>query len=312
MQNWTTCAFVFPGQGSQKVGMGADFYAQSSAAKAIFDQADDLLQADLSGLMFNGPEDMLNDTYHTQAALYVCSIAMLTALQAQVPAAIPGYLAGHSLGEFTALTVSRVLSFADGLKLVRERGRLMCEAGEKQGGAMAALLGLTVVEARDICQQAQQQSGEPVVVANDNCPGQIVISGGTIGVEAAIALAADAGKRAVKLAVSVAAHSPLMSPASEAFRELLAETPMQAPQIPVYGNVSAAPLPDVAAIRAELDRQLTETVRWTESMQAIIADGATVFLEIGAGDVLNGLLKRIDRAVNRKTLGTIADLSALN
>jgi [acyl-carrier-protein] S-malonyltransferase len=297
--DWSKTALVFPGQGSQVVGMGADFYQQSAIAKAIFDEADDLLGQKFSELMFHDAE-ALNDTYNTQPALYICSMAIFRTLEQELGSVQAGFLAGHSLGELTALTVGKVLTFADGLKLVRERGRLMAEAGDKQPGAMAALLGLTMDVARQVCQEAQQQSGGVVVVANDNCPGQTVLSGELKAIDKAIELASAYGaKKAVKLAVSVAAHSPLMASASAEFSALVAQTPMQAPTVPIYGNVQALRLVDLAMIRHELDLQLTQTVRWTESVQAMIQDGATTFVEIGSGDVLTGLIKRIDRSVER-------------
>ncbi|TVR23005.1 MAG: [acyl-carrier-protein] S-malonyltransferase [Anaerolineaceae bacterium] len=310
--DWSQTAFIFPGQGSQKVGMGADFYATSPAAKAIFDEADDVLETGFSALIFEGPAAELDDTYNTQAALYVCGVAGLAALQEAIPTARAICLAGHSLGEFTALTASGALSFADGLRLVRERGRLMREAGQRNAGAMAALLGASLDVAHEICTAATLQTSAPVVIANDNCPGQVVISGAIPAVDRAIALAAQKGvSRAVKLAVSVAAHSPLMASSADAFRETLAQTPINPPQIPVYGNVSAAPLADVDAIRAELDRQLTEPVRWTPSVQAMIRDGAVNFVEIGAGNVLAGLVKRIERKAGRYVVEDMAGVSAL-
>jgi [acyl-carrier-protein] S-malonyltransferase len=307
--DWSKTALVFPGQGSQVVGMGADFYQQSPVARAVFDEADELLGQKFSDLMFHDA-DALNDTYNTQPALYICSMAIFRLLEHELGSIQAGFLAGHSLGELTALTVGNVLTFTDGLKLVRERGRLMAEAGEKQAGAMAALLGVTIETARQICQEAQAQSGRVVVIANDNCPGQTVLSGELEAIDKAIELAGQYGaKRAVKLAVSVAAHSPLMASASAEFRTLLDQTPMQTPAVPIYGNVQALRLVDLAMIRHELDLQLTETVRWTESVEAMIQHGATTFVEIGAGDVLTGLIKRIDRTVERINVDKIEKIA---
>lgn len=307
--DWSKTALVFPGQGSQVVGMGADFYQQSPVARAVFDEADELLGQKFSDLMFHDA-DALNDTYNTQPALYICSMAIFRLLEHELGSIQAGFLAGHSLGELTALTVGNVLTFTDGLKLVRERGRLMAEAGEKQAGAMAALLGVTIETARQICQEAQAQSGRVVVIANDNCPGQTVLSGELEAIDKAIELAGQYGaKRAVKLAVSVAAHSPLMASASAEFRTLLDQTPMQTPTVPIYGNVQALRLVDLAMIRHELDLQLTETVRWTESVEAMIQHGATTFVEIGAGDVLTGLIKRIDRTVERINVDKIEKIA---
>lgn len=295
MADWSTTAFLFPGQASQVVGMGQDLAAAFPSARQTFEEADDLLHFSLSDLCFNGPAEALNDTLNTQPALYVCSLATLRALQSELPEALPSFAAGHSFGEFTALAAFGALSFADGLALVRERGRLMKEAGTQYPGAMAAILSLEIDAVREICERARAETGGTLVVANDNCPGQIVISGDSATLDQALVLAKDAGaRRTLKLAVSIAAHSPLMQPASEQFRLAVEKTRFSAPQVPVYGNVSAALLLDVAAIRAELSAQLTSPVRWRESMQAMIADGAEQFVEIGPKDVLTGLMKRID------------------
>ncbi|HEX2619050.1 MAG TPA: ACP S-malonyltransferase [Phototrophicaceae bacterium] len=313
MLDWskTTTAFVFPGQGSQFVGMGADVAAAYPAARVIFEQADDLLQTHFSNLCFNGPEDELNDTINTQPALYVCSMALLRVLQTELQEAQPIALAGHSLGELTALTAAGSLSFEDGLRLVRERGRLMKQAGETSPGAMAALLGLDAAKVMEVCQQAQQQTGGNVVLANDNCPGQVVISGEVVALEAAMELAKTAGaKRAVKLAVSVAAHSPLMASASSEFQQAIAATTLHPLRIPVYGNVSAGPLDSLETIREELNNQLTQNVRWTESVQAMIVSGITHFVEIGSKDVLTGLLKRIDRNATGIAVNNLDSLRA--
>jgi [acyl-carrier-protein] S-malonyltransferase len=295
--DWTKTAFVFPGQGSQTVGMGKDLAEAFPAARQTFEEADSILGFALSDLCFNGPEDALNDTLNTQPALYTCGIATLRALQSELGDAQPAFIAGHSLGEFTALAGAGAVSFAEGLKLVRERGRLMKEAGTINPGAMAALLGLDADPVREVCARASQETGGVLVLANDNCPGQIVISGDDATIEVGMKLAQEAGaKRAVKLAVSIAAHSPLMEPASAAFRQALLATNFEKPQMPVYGNVDAAPLTDADMIRKELDMQLTHSVRWTESVQAMVAAGAETFLEFGPKDVLTGLLKRIDRS----------------
>lgn len=295
MIDWTTTALIFPGQGSQVVGMGRDLTAAYPAAAELYQQADDLLGFAFSSLCFEGPDETLNDTINTQPALYVTGMATLAALRAELGDIQPKFAAGHSLGEFTALAAAGALTFEDGLKLVRERGRLMKEAGEKSPGAMAALLGLDADRVRQLCAEAADAFGGVLVLANDNCPGQIVISGDNETLDKALEMAKAAGaKRAVKLAVSIAAHSPLMESAASAFRAVLAQTPFHPPTMTVYGNVNAAPLDSADAVRAELDAQLTQSVRWTESVRRMIADGASRFLELGPKDVLTGLLKRID------------------
>ena len=295
MLDWTATAFLFPGQASQVVGMGADIAAAFPVARQTFEQADDLLGFSLSRLCFEGPEAELNQTLNTQPALYVCSMATLRALQQEQPDALPSSAAGHSFGEITALAAVGALAFEDGLRLTRERGRVMTEAGQQNPGAMAAILGLDADAVRELCARVSEQTGKALVLANDNCPGQIVISGDVEAIEAGLVQAKEAGaKRALKLAVSIAAHSPLMVPAAAQFREVLANTPFVTPPIPVYGNVEAAPLGDASHIRHELEVQLTSPVRWTDSVRAMIAAGAETFVEIGPKDVLSGLLKRID------------------
>jgi [acyl-carrier-protein] S-malonyltransferase len=291
------------------VGMGKDIADAYPAVRDVFQQADDLLEFPLSQLCFNGPEDILNDTINTQPALYIYGIAMLKALQIERSDAAPTFLAGHSFGEFTALVVSGALSFEDGLRLVRERGRVMKAAGETSPGAMAAILGLDTDPLRQVCAQAVAQVGGVLVIANDNCPGQIVISGHNDTLEVGMALAKEAGaRRIVKLAVSIASHSPLMQAAANEFKKVLDAALFQSPRIPVYGNVTAATLTDADSIRAELSSQLTSTVRWTESVQHMIAEGADRFVEFGPKDVLSGLVKRIDGS---KPAHSLTNLSTL-
>ena len=312
MDKTTGIALTFPGQGSQVVGMGRDFTAAYSEARETFEEANDLLGFDLSALCFHGPEDELDDTINTQPAVYVCSIAILRVLQQKLPQLEPLCVAGHSLGEFSALTASGALSFSDGVRLVRERGRLMKQAGEKQPGAMAALLGMAREAVQMICHEASNVTGAPVVLANDNCPGQIVISGDTRALQTALDLASSRGARKVmRLAVSIAAHSPLMADASVAFQAALDHTNFQRPQMPVYSNATAKAFADVEDIRRTLGAQLTSPVRWTESMQALIACGATRFIEVGPGDVLTGLIKRLDRSIDRDAINTVDALDAL-
>lgn len=311
--DWQTVAFVFPGQGSQVVGMGADFYQQYATARDVFSQADDILNMPISRMMFEGPEESLNDTSNTQPAIYVCSIAILRVLQELIPKAQPAAVAGHSLGELTALTAAEALSFDDGLKLVQKRGFLMKQAGEQHPGAMAAILGLDAVTVRDICSTASEQSGQPVVLANDNCPGQIVISGDSAALKQAVKAAESVGaRRVIELAVSVATHSPLMHPAEAGFKLAVETTPFEIPRMPVYANLSALPLTSIAGIYAELEGQLTGAVLWTDLIQNMVLSGIRTFVEIGPGDVLTGLIKRIDRSVERVNIGTVSALETFS
>lgn len=307
--HWPSTAYMFPGQASQEVGMGKDIAEAYTVAHDTFLQADDILGMKISDLCFNGPEDELNDTINTQPALFVCGIATLRALQAECPEAVPGFVAGHSLGEFTALTAAGAITFEDGLRLVRERGRLMKQAGTRSPGAMAAVLGIESDAVRAVCQKIAAETGGVLILANDNCPGQTVISGDNRAIEAALpALEAAGARRAVKLAVSIAAHSPLMESASADFRNALTHVQFRKPHMPVYANVTAVPLTDVESIREELDQQLTHSVLWTDSIRAMIGAGASTFVEIGPKDVLAGLLKRISRDAERFTLNNVENL----
>ncbi|MBL8133718.1 MAG: ACP S-malonyltransferase [Anaerolineae bacterium] len=309
MVDWSKTAFLFPGQGSQVVGMGKDAAEAYPAARQLFERADAYLGFPLSAMCFEGPAEVLNDTINTQPALYVCSLALLAALRTERPEATPRAVAGHSFGEFTALAAVDALDFEDGLRLVRERGRLMQEAGKASPGAMAALLALEIEAVRALCAQAAAETNGILVVANDNCPGQIVISGEDSALERGLVLAKDAGaRRAIRLAVSIAAHSPLMAPAAESFAVAIHETRIKPPGAPVYANVSAAPLTAVADIQQELEAQLTHPVRWRESMNAMVADGLEVFVEIGPKDVLSGLMKRIAAEKTTVTVNSIDTL----
>ena len=301
MTSNTCSAFVFPGQGSQLVGMGRDVAAAFPVARDTFAEADELAGHSLSQLCFEGPAETLNQTRNTQPAIFVTSIAILRALQSTLPGAGPLMVAGHSFGQITALVAADALSFADGLALARERGRLMGEADSRAPGGMAALLGPDIDAVRQLVERARAQTGGVLVVANDNCPGQIVISGDEVTLNVALALAPEIrARKSVRLPISIAAHSPLMAPVNDEFAARVRATEMRAPAMPVYGNLGAAPLTTVAANRIELEGQLTGAVRWRESVQNMIAAGATQFVEIGPGNVLTGLLRRIDR----KTPGT--------
>ena len=309
MLDFTKTAFIFPGQGSQAIGMGKDIAEAYPIAKETIEQADDVLGMGLSKLMFEGPQEELDDTAITQPAMYVCSVAMLRALQQEIPEAKPAFVAGHSLGEFTALTASGALPFEAGLKLVRVRAQSMQAAGEKNPGGMAAILGLEISQVRQVVSSASVQSGKVVVIANDNCPGQVVISGDSEALDLAVNLAKEVGaKRALPLSVSVATHSPLMEAAKEQFTQALHEANFSDADIPVYANVCACATKSVDEIRNNLEQQLTNSVRWTESVEAMIADGATTFVEIGSKNVLTGLMKRISRDVTGISIQDLASL----
>lgn len=311
MVDWSKTAFVFPGQGSQVVGMGQDFADSYAVAHETYAQADALLGYRLSEIMFSGPADALDDTLNTQPAMYVNSIAILRVLQQELPAAQPAFVAGHSLGELTALSAAGALAFDAGVPLVHERARLMQEAGKLHSGGMAAILGLTPEQVREICKQASAQTGEPLVLANDNCPGQIVISGDKATLDVALELAKAAkARRAIPLKVSVAPHSPLMAPAEADFTKAVEKTRFEPPSIPVYANISAQPLRDVPSIRRELEAQLTNPVHWTDSVQNMIAAGVETFIELGSKDVLTGLLRRIDKTKTGLTLHSVEALQA--
>ncbi|MGJ3238445.1 MAG: ACP S-malonyltransferase [Anaerolineae bacterium] len=309
MIDFAKTAFVFPGQGSQAVGMGKDIADAYPTARETIEQAEDIMNMSLGTLMFEGSIERLGDTEITQPAMYVCSMAIYRAFKQELPDAQPAFVAGHSLGEFTALTVAGALSYEDGVKLVQTRGQLMKEAGEASPGGMAAILALDLDQIAQISTEAQARTGGVVVIANDNCPGQIVLSGNNGALEVAIELAKEAGaRRAIALDVSVATHSPLMEPAKDKLIVALNDAGIHTPYIPIYQNVCACPVTDPALIRTNLEKQLVSTVRWTESVEAMITQGIENFIEIGSKNVLSGLLRRI----NRGKIGiSIQDLSSL-
>ena len=298
----TKLAFVFPGQGSQYVGMGKSVAETYSSAADIFSRADEILQTDFSTLCWNGPETELNRTYNTQPAIFITSVAVLAALREAGYSTEPDFVAGHSLGEYVAYVAAGVLSFEDGLRLVRERGRLMGKAGEENPGKMAAILKLSDEQVVGICRQASDEAGW-VQIANLNSPGQVIISGSAAGIARAIELAKAAGaRRAQELAVSIAAHSKLMESANAEFAAAVENTTLHPPRIPIVGNISAEPLTTVDEIKTEMVGQLTNSVKWTQSVQYMIAQGVTRFVEIGPKDVLTGLIKRIDKTVSRASI----------
>jgi [acyl-carrier-protein] S-malonyltransferase len=295
-------ALLFPGQGSQHVGMGHDLYHAEPASRAVFDQADQELGFALSSLCFVGPEDELKDTLNQQPALFATSIAAWRAAESKGWTS-PSFVAGHSLGEFSALVVAGSLDFSDGLRLVRRRAELMKAAGDREPGAMAAILALDVGQVEEICRDAQEATGLPVQVANDNCPGQVVISGNRTALECATELARENGARkVVVLPITIAAHSALMASSTGEFAQAVDETAFADPIIPVIGNVSGEPLASPDAIRSELKDQLTSPVQWAGSMRYLLDQGTDTFIETGPGGVLLGLIKRIDRKVKRINL----------
>ena len=283
-------AFVFPGQGSQFSGMGKSLFEQHSVARALFEQADTLLGFRISDIMFNGTDEALRQTDVTQPAVFLHSVAAFLTL----PDARPDMVAGHSLGEFTALVANGTLSFEDALRLVSIRARAMQHACDVEPGTMAAVLALDDENVERICAAID----DVVVAANYNCPGQLVISGSLKGVEKACEqLKAAGAKRALLLPVGGAFHSPLMKPAEEELKAAIDATVFHQPRCPVYQNFVARAVTAPEEIKANLIRQLTGPVRWTQSVQAMIADGATRFTEVGPGKVLQGLVQKIDETV---------------
>jgi [acyl-carrier-protein] S-malonyltransferase len=308
---YRTTAFVFPGQGSQAVGMGRDLAVAFPAARQVFDEADAILGFSCSKLLWEGPDTELNDTINTQPALFVHSLAAYRAWQALYPQAAPVFMAGHSLGELSALTAAGALSFAEGLRLVRKRGELMKRAGELNPGGMAAILGVDIPTLDKVCAEASAKD-EVVQVANDNCPGQVVISGAKPALERATAGAKAAGaKRALPLAVSIAAHSPLMASIQAEWNAAVAAAAFSDAQIPVVGNVHAAPITSAADLRADIIGQMQSRVRWTESVRWLAAQGVTTFVEVGSGTVLGGLVKRILEGPVTLPLGNPLDYETL-
>ena len=297
-------AFVFPGQGSQYVGMGKDLCEQDAGVRQLFQRTDDLLGVSLSHICFQGPEDELRQTKNTQPAIFLHSVAIVRLLAETRPAMV----AGHSLGEYSALVAAGAITFEDALRLVRLRGELMQRAGELRRGTMAAVVGLQPDTVEQVCRDASHAG--VVQPANFNSPGQIVISGSVEGVHKAMELAKQAGAKLVKeLVVSGAFHSPLMETARDGLKNALDATRFQDATIPVYANVTAEPITRATDIRELLYQQVTSPVRWEQTVKNMVRDGASGFVEVGPGKVLQGLVKRIEPGVNVSGFDTYADLT---
>lgn len=305
-------AFIFPGQGSQKAGMGAELADQFSEAKAVFAEVDDALGENLSQTIFAGPDEDLTLTRNAQPALMTVSMAVLRVMEARGfnLDACAKFVAGHSLGEYAALAATGALSIADTARLLRIRGDAMQKAVPVGAGAMAALLGLDLDAARAVADAAAAEGGV-CTAANDNAPGQVVVSGDKAAVERAVVLAGEAGAmKAILLPVSAPFHCPLMAPAGDAMAEALAGVTINKPSVPVVANVRAAAIEDPADIRQALIEQVTGAVRWRESIMYMAEQGVGEFIEIGAGKVLTGLVRRIDRSLAGKAINGAADIDA--
>lgn len=305
-------AFIFPGQGSQEVGMGHDLATGFGICKEIFEKANNIIDFDLTKVMWQGPVEELNDTINTQPALFVHSIAALRLLESEFPSIKPMYVAGHSLGEITALVSAGAITFENGLRLVRKRGEAMKKAGSLNPGGMAAILGFDIHKMEVICKQVSTEKIS-VQVANDNCPGQIVISGDQVALEKAMELAKANGARKIRpLAVSIAAHSKLMTGAQIEFQ--LAITQIQdfkAAVVPVISNVKATPIHSSSDLKNDILAQLTEQVRWSDSIKYIHSKGVNRFIEIGSGTVLSGLLTRIEEDCTGIPFGNSSNIGDL-
>ena len=291
--------YVFPGQGSQAVGMGHDLYKNNQNARQVFDTADSVLGEKLSDIIFNGPMETLTLTANVQPAILTTSVAMFRA--ANLP--LPDYVAGHSLGEYTALCVSGALSLEDAIRLVRLRGEEMQKAVPEGQGAIAVILGMDINTLKKICETAEQETNGVCDIANDNCDGQIVISGATVAIERAMELAKEAGaKRAMKLPLSVPPHSRLMAPVAEKMKIALDNIEIKTPNVPLISNKTCQPMTDINEIKESLVYQITHGVRWRESVLNMVDLGITDLTEIGPGTALIGLVSRITDKINTHKL----------
>ncbi len=324
----TQVAFLFPGQGSQAAGMGADIFETSPAARRVFESADEALGIALSDLCFHGPDDVLRETINAQPAIVTVSLALLAALQASLnehtsswsSPLVPSYTAGHSVGEYAALVASGALQLKDAVRLVRERGRLMHYEGTVCPGGMAAVIGMDEGPLEEVCQEATAQAvvnlardAHPgqgrVSIANFNAPGQIVISGEQAALSVAMELAKARGaKRVIPLAVSGAFHSPVMQPAAAGLAQAIEQTEVHDASIPIIGNMHAKPLTKAQEIREELAQQIAAPVQWTRTIEYLAGAGVTIFLEIGPGQALTGMVKRIAKGVTTLNVSSGADI----
>jgi [acyl-carrier-protein] S-malonyltransferase len=319
-------AFLFPGQGSQAIGMGADVFAASAAARQVFATVDEALGIPLSTLCFQGPQETLRETINAQPAIVTVSLALLAAFQEALSPSnsswssplAPAYTAGHSVGEYAALVVSAALDLKSAVLLVRERGRLMHAEGTICPGGMAAIIGMDPQLLQEICQEAENQvAGDTkahpgqgrVIIANFNAPGQIVISGEQNALNLAMELAKAGGaKRVIPLAVSGAFHSPVMQPAAAGLAERIAATPVQDARIPILSNTSAAPLTAAQALREELAQQIASPVQWIRTIEYLVGEGVTIFIEIGPGQTLTSMVKRITKDVTTLNVSNMENI----
>lgn len=304
-------SFLFPGQGSQTIGMGKDIYDQYEIVRSVYRQAGDILSLDIMDISFNGPQDKLNQTRYTQPALFVHSYAIAKLLQEQGIAC--DSVAGHSLGEYTALVVAGVCSFDAGLRLVKARGELMQHAGDLNPGSMAAIIGFDIDKLESICEEIEAESREIVRIANYNSPSQVVVSGSREGINQAMIRTKSMGaKRTIELRVSGAFHSPLMQSASKEFESILDGVAFQEAAIPVFSNTSAKSSTNPVTLKDNLKKQITCPVLWLQSMEQMLRQGVRQFYEVGAGTVLTGLMRKIDRKVECTSLNSLETLNELN